>query len=480
MRLLGKSRIPLLFVAFGLLLLVGAGRTSAAKPPLGSGDFSPGPLVPWYPSSATVTTILFIAYALAALGVLAGLARMPLRIAPWWSVGVLGAAVLLTGPFGSADHLNYAAYGRIAMGGDDPYAESPIDWHDGLDPVAGAVQVPWQTTPSIYGPLATALQTFCSAVGGSNLRDTVWVWQFMIVLAWFGVRLLLLRMTATDEIARRRVDVLWTFNPLVFAVLVLGAHVDLIAALFVLGALWTMKDKPWAAGIFSGAAFSTKVTYGVVLLAVLWGWRKVARPELRQSVLHLLGGIALIVVPSYLVAGPNVLRQLRAAGGSFSYASPWSPVIRGLRNFLGEWAVTAISFGLAAVLMVLFAWGGYRLVERFGLARSIEDAATREAIALTFVLMTAYVLLAPYSLPWYDAVTWMLLPLLVPFAWDAVFVVRHLFMTLAYAPGRAAGIAPSVQDWTLGFRSNVTPYVCWAALVALVGLHWRSRRRSSR
>ena len=35
---------------------------------------------------------------------------------------------------------------------------------------------------------------------------------------------------------RRRVDVLWTFNPLVFATLVLGAHVDLLAGAFVLAA----------------------------------------------------------------------------------------------------------------------------------------------------------------------------------------------------------------------------------------------------
>ena len=82
---------------------------------------------------------------------------------------------LLTAPIGSGDHTNYAAYGRIAMGGADPYVESPIKWRDGLDPVAGAVQAPWQDTPSVYGPVATAFQSLCSALGGDNLRDTVWV-----------------------------------------------------------------------------------------------------------------------------------------------------------------------------------------------------------------------------------------------------------------------------------------------------------------
>ena len=41
---------------------------------------------------------------------------------------VLGVLALLTGPFGSADHTNYAAYGRISALGGDPYltAAEPV------------------------------------------------------------------------------------------------------------------------------------------------------------------------------------------------------------------------------------------------------------------------------------------------------------------------------------------------------------------
>lgn len=106
MTLLRRSRIPLLVVAFGLLWLVGAGRTSAAKPPLGSGDFSPGVLVAWYPNSTVVTTLLFVAYIAAALGVLVGLWQAPRRVAHWGLVAFVGATALLTGPIGSADHIN--------------------------------------------------------------------------------------------------------------------------------------------------------------------------------------------------------------------------------------------------------------------------------------------------------------------------------------------------------------------------------------
>src|SRR5664279_1735209 len=108
------------------------------------------------------------------------------RAHPWiWPVG-LGALALLTAPIGSADHINYAAYGRIAAQGGDPYVVAPITWAGGLDPVTSAVQPPWTTTPSVYGPFATALQTLSSLVGPDNLRQTVWVWQLLIVAAWLG------------------------------------------------------------------------------------------------------------------------------------------------------------------------------------------------------------------------------------------------------------------------------------------------------
>ncbi len=58
-------------------------------------------------------------------------------------------------PLGSADHLSYAAYGRIAAAGGDPYSVPPVDWAGGHDPVTSAVEPPWTRTPSVYGPVAT-------------------------------------------------------------------------------------------------------------------------------------------------------------------------------------------------------------------------------------------------------------------------------------------------------------------------------------
>src|SRR5699024_9659917 len=144
-------------------------------------------------------------------------------------------------------------------------------------------------------------------------------------------------------------------NPLVFGPLVMGAHVDLIAAALATAALLAIQRSPWVAGLFVGAAASTKVTYAVVALGIVWAWRAtvVRHPAwatgppvgrvrqlvgplrtgaAREQVRALVGGALLVIVPCYVVAGPHVLKQLGAAGGSFSFATPAAPIWHGLRH----------------------------------------------------------------------------------------------------------------------------------------------------
>ena len=266
-QILGRLRDALLVLSFALLLLVAAAGPSAAKPGLGPRGWAPGNL-PLEMSSALVTVLLWTAYLLGAgavgLGLWGGVGRGPglvgrggrLTAHGWLAPAVLAALALLTAPIGSADHTNYAAYGRIAAQGGDPYLVAPLAWAGGLDPVTSAVEPPWTMTPSVYGPFGTALQALTSFVGQDNLRETVWAWQLLIVAAWLMVRLLL-RRAAPDEVAAGRVDLLWTANPLVFGIAVLGAHVDLIATALALAALCLAARRPGIAGLVLGATVST-------------------------------------------------------------------------------------------------------------------------------------------------------------------------------------------------------------------------------
>jgi hypothetical protein len=525
-----------LLLSFGMLLLVAATGPSAAKPGLGPRGWAPGDL-PIFLSSASVTALLWTAYLLGALAVALGLWRgrggaasgdtpdaretrdseaseesdlsPDSRVSPrrsiehgglagrltelarvgWlWPI-VLGGLALLTAPIGSADHTNYAAYGRITAQGGDPYVVAPITWAGGLDPVTSAVEPPWTMTPSVYGPFGTALQTLSSLIGQDNLRQTVWVWQVLIVAAWLVVRFLL-RTTVLDEVGRRRVDLLWTANPLVFGVAVLGAHVDLIATALALAALLLAAQRPWAAGVVLGATVSTKVTYGIVGLAILWSWRSLSRTAMVRKTTVLAVSSLAIFITLHLWAGPHVFEQLRKASNGVSLATAWRPVVNLLSSVMSlDMARTLVS-AASVLAFVVLAWLLSKVVSSRAdgpheLAAGQRDVSARSlttneqaqlALRATFVLGTAYALAAPYALPWYDTLTWAILPLIAATELDGILLARLTVMAMAYVPGRVVAMSTEVETVTLGFRKLVGPLAAWLVWLAIAGV---ARRVSS-
>jgi hypothetical protein len=440
---------------------------SAAKPQLGPRGWAPGEL-PFAPSAALTSGLLVAAYLLGCGAVALALLRPPARAWTWRGTLALAAATLLTGPFGSADHTNYAAYGRIAAQGGDPYLVAPEDWASGSDPVTSAVEPPWTETVSVYGPFATVLHMVSSLLGGDSMRQTVWVWQVFTVLAWLAVRWVLLR-AAADPV---RVDTLWTANPVAFGIGVLGAHLDVIAAALALAALVIAVRSPVAAGVLTGLAVSTKVTYGVVGLAVLLAWFQHDRRHLlRHGSVYAAAGLA-VVVPLHVWAGPHVFEQLLRARRSVSLATPWRLAVDGLAGSLDSSTVRTLIFAASFVLLVTFVALLWRLTERLA-----SDGTAGAAVRWGLVLSTAYALAAPYSLPWYDQLTWAALPLLAGSALDLILLARVTVLSLAYVPGRVVAMTPEVQRFTLGFRRKVAPYaglVVWTALTVV------GRRESSR
>ena len=497
-------------LSFALLLLVAAAGPSAAKPGLGPRGWAPGNLPLSFPS-AVVTTALWTAYLLGALAVALGLWRGSGSSHRWsWSgdrLGskfwppVLGALALVTAPIGSADHTNYAAYGRIAAQGGDPYLVAPITWAGGTDPITSAVEPPWTMTPSVYGPFGTALQTLSSLVGQDNLRQTVWVWQVLIVAAWLLVRLLLCR-AAVDDLARARVDVLWTANPLVFGVAVLGAHVDLIATALALAAVFLAARRPWIAGLVLGAAVSTKITYGIVGLAILWSWRSLARKLLVRRVIALAVSSLAAFVSLHLWAGPHVFEQLLKGGKGVSLATAWRPVVNLLSALMPLDAARTVVSVSSVVAVIVLAWVLSRLVrpcratlqtlgtlqrpstpQTSARAPSSPGQEMQSAMTATFVLATAYALGAPYALPWYDVLIWATMPLLLATTLDGILLARFTVMAMAYVPGRVVAMSSEVESLTLGFRKIVGPLAAWLVLLAIAGVArrgWLQARRASR
>ena len=426
--------------------------------------------------------------------------------------GLLAAVALtLVPPFGSSDHLSYAAYGRMLVTGHNPYTTTPAQLAALGDPVARAVQ-DWSRSPSVYGPLATAIQALASLAGGTSVRLTVFVLGLANLAAFAGTALLLHRMTRRHPVWQLRAAFLWAANPLLLQVLVAGAHVDSQAVVFGVAAVAVMSgpgglggagsppergglgvvppaSRAAAAGVLVGLGFAVKVTIalvglGLALAVVLRAGREPGQPWRRQfgrlwpQLAALAAGFAVTAGTAVAIGGSAMLRQSSQASDMVSIGSPWR-VIRTIIHLAvtGTAATDLVKAGAIALAVVL----AVLLIRGLGPGA----AGSREAYAaVAFALALAWLFAWPYVLPWYDALGWALLPL-VPLApggaaealgW--ILLARTAALGFGYLPARQADAAlPPGLGWLQPvIRHGVTPAVLAAATVWLVFLMLRARR----
>ena len=475
--------------SIGLTIAVALLGPSAMEPPL------PGrPGQPPYSLVAHPSAHLVVALAGAAL--VAGTAGLGLSfcaVRRGWAPsprallagGILAAAVLaFMPPFGSADHLSYAAYGRMLVTGHDPFATGPnVMSHD---PITRAVE-DWRTTPSVYGPLAVGGQALASLVGGTSVRLTVFVLSLLNLAAFAGVGLLLHRLAGRDRGRELRAALLWTFNPLLMYELMAGAHVDTQAAALSLAAVavfpgarrggsarWHAFAGCVAAGALAGLGAAVKLTSALPGGGLAW----VARSRWRWLA-GLAVGFVTLAAAALLSGGPNVLRQAARGGRYVSIGSPWRGIRTALTAAFGAGTastlVSAGSLALAVALLVVFLRG---LPGPRALPGEVDTAALGTSHATTARLATARAALAftlawlfawPYVLPWYDGLAWALLPLAV-WSWvDWLMLARTAALAFGYLPAIANPVArfPADLGWLQSVvRTGVTPVILSVLTVA--------------
>ena len=409
--------------------------------------------------------------------------------------GLLAAVALtLVPPFGSSDHLSYAAYGRMLVTGHNPYTTTPAQLAALGDPIARAVQ-DWARSPSVYGPLATAIQALAALAGGTSVRLTVFVLGLANLAAFAGTALLLHRMTRGNPEWQLRAALLWAANPLLLQVLVAGAHVDSQAVVFGVAAVAVMYEaraevsapRAALAGALVGLGFAVKVTIALVglglALAVVLRARRQPRPLWRRqwpALAGLAAGFAVTAGAAVAIGGSAMLRQSTQASDMVSIGSPWR-VIRTIIHLAvtGTAATDLVKAGAVALAVVLAVL----------LIRGLEpgSAGSRAAYpVVVFAVVMAWLFAWPYVLPWYDALAWALLAL-VPLApggaaealgW--IVLARTAALGFGYLPARQADAAlPPGLGWLQPvIRHGVTPAVLAAATGWLVHAMVRARREN--
>jgi hypothetical protein len=159
--------------------------------------------------------------------------------------------------------------------------------------------------------------------------------------------------------------------------------------------------------------------------------------------------------------------QLSRESDMVSIGSPWR-VIRALIHLTvsGTAATDIIRAGAVALAVVLAVL----------LIRGLRGPGP----VAVFAVVLAWLFAWPYVLPWYDALAWALLPLVVAGAGELgwLLLVRTTALGLGYLPARQADAAlPRGLSWLQPvIRHSSTPAVLAAVTVWLVVLMVRSRR----
>jgi hypothetical protein len=491
---LGRAGLAATGLSLALTFTVAVLGPSLMEPPLPGRRGQPPWSFPAHPSPYLVVALTAAAIVVGTGGLALTIwaARRGWRVSPGLllAAGVLAAVALaLVPPFGSSDHLSYAAYGRMAVTGHDPYTTTPAALARLGDPVARAVE-DWRSSPSVYGALATGGQALASAVGGTSVRLTVFLLDLLNVVAFALTGLLLHRLARGDRRRQFRAALLWTANPLLLQVLIAGAHVDSQAVLFAVAALaaYRFADSQRGygrqalaaalAGGLVGLGFAVKATMVLVGIGLALAWllavrRRTWRAQLAIPV-GLAAGFAVTAGTSLVVWGVSSLAPALRAGSFVSIGSPWRAVRSALRVGIGESAAEDTVKIAAVVLAVALAALMVRSMTSSRDGRMGPGGAGLAASVVVAVAL-AWLFAWPYVLPWYDALGWALLVVLPWSRLDWLLLARTAALAIGYLPARGVAVPAGLGWLETVIRTAVTPAILLAATVTLVVTLWPGR-----
>ncbi len=322
----------------------------------------------------------------------------------FWSATAVVALVVNITPVGTSDPASYATYGRIAALGRNPYLFLPTYLPGGIhNPYTVLIDPRWRATPSVYGPIATWTQLAAAVVGGNKPWLTIWILMIMTGAAFVAAGYLLLRSAANPV----RAGLIWVANPLLIYLLVMGAQLDAFLALAGIAAILISRrgTTVWhdlAVGALIGVAGAIKINAVFVALGI-------AVPLIRERAWARLARTAAIAAVAtfglyFSSYGVSALKATFSAGDRVISPSFWWLYQNVARHVYPghEAAVNTLMSVLWGPLLLALAWYLYN--------RLSPDVPA--VLAATCALTFAWVVVAPWSLPWYTAVAWVTLALL--------------------------------------------------------------------
>jgi Glycosyltransferase family 87 len=344
------------------------------------------------------------------------------------SAGVVAVMACLT-PVGSSDTASYAAYGRIASLGGNPYTTNPVAWLGPSSAYTHVVGAVWKKQPSVYGPFATVVQRFAALVGGSDVDTTIWVLMILNAIVFIGVGWLLLK-TSDDPV---RATLFWTANPVLIQQLVGGGHLDTFVAAAAICAIQLARRAPSVyrdllVGVLIGLACGIKIY--AVLIGLGLAWPLLLRREWMRTAR--IAAVALVTLAlGYSHYGLNALKPVFGGLQLVTLPSPWR-----LFQLSGQ-ALGVEKSTMATVIS--FLWPIALLAVAWLIRRRIASDQPREVVA-PFALTFAWILVAPWVFAWYTAVAWVALTQVPRNRMSRWLAIVTVFLALCLSTGGTAAL----------------------------------------
>jgi hypothetical protein len=343
-------------------------------------------------------------------------------------IAAINALVLLAPPLLSTDIFSYQFYSRMgATYGMNPYLAGPHAL--ALDPLFPYIGAKWAYTPTVYGPLFTAISYLFAPL---SLAASTLAYKSIAAASSLGTVALVWNAARLRGINQVKAAALVGLNPLTVIFGVGGGHNDLLMLVALMAGVYLLLlNRERASGAMLAVATAVKVSAVLPLLFMLISGDSRRGGKLRTGVLMgaVTGAIALAVLSFGLFGTgplhlPKTLETVQSRGDWHS--------VPGLALALGfPTASAALSLALGAAFLAVLVW----LLLQVWRDRLDWIAAT--------AWMTAALLVTTSSLlPWY--VAW-----LTPFV--ALVADRRLWRFVLVATGfilalQLAGYIPAAKE----------------------------------
>jgi Glycosyltransferase family 87 len=395
------------------------------------------------------------AFVLAALGV----TRLPTRIAlPVLAAGsiALGAVAVAGHPQLSDDLYRYTWDGRVQAAGIDPYRYPPDDPHlarlrDGFlwpDDVTcrailrqpGCTRLNRPDARTIYPPLAELWFRALYATGLSRRQER----GLQAASAGLHLALAALVAAALRGLGRDpRLTVLYAWCPLAVLESAVEAHLEPLAALGAVGAVWACAGgRAVLPGLLLGAGTAVKLLPALLAPVILR--RRPVRAAAAGGTA--IAAVGLAYLPHVLAVGPQVLGYLPTYLQEENYGSGSRFLLLGLLGLTGQ-AAQGVALGLLAAAGL------------WTLCRRGDVPPARLAVTLVGI---AFLIATPVQ-PWYAVLLVALIALSGAWEWLAVAVAGYPLYFAAVLAGDTV-------------RVGRLSYGAALAAVAVATLARRSRR----